>query len=224
MATVDWQPFQGKDLPKYGFTAEIARQALARKGHTFDLKFMPWARAVEEVKAGKYHALFNPWKGTDNEKSYYFSKEIMGSGDGHFLALADSKLHNLGPDGLKGMRIGFVRAYSVSDELSALFKSGDVKRTEVEKVNQLIKMIRAGRIDIILENQLVAQHVFKTHYPKQNFDLKIVGKDLIDGSLYIGWSKKKFGSKKLRDDFDAAIGEMRNDGTIEKIMEEFGVN
>jgi len=72
MVTCNWQPFQGEDLPKQGFTAEIARQALNRKGHTFKLIFRPWARAVDQVKKGNYVALFNPWKNKDNENDFLF--------------------------------------------------------------------------------------------------------------------------------------------------------
>jgi len=223
MVTCNWQPFQGEDLPKQGFTAEIARQALNRKGHTFKLIFRPWARAVDQAKKGNYVALFNPWKNKDNENDFYFSNEILGKGDGHFLDLPDSKLSNIAPKDLRGKIVGYIRAYPVSSELIQLFESGTVKNHVVSGVTQLIKLLRSGRINLILENYHVAEHNFKISFPGQVFDLKIVGKDLVDGSLYIGWSKILPGTKELRDEFDAAILEMRMDGSIDKIKKEFGI-
>ena len=224
MATTDWQPFQGEDLPQYGFTVAIAQQALERKGHTMTIDFLPWARAMRAVKEGKYHGLFNPWKNVDIEHDYYFSQEILAHGDGHFLAMPTNEKHGLSPEDLKGQVVGFVRGYPVSDELIALFESGAATKREVTTVTQLIKLLKFGRIDVILENYLVAQHHFKSEWPDQTFDLKVIGKDSVDGSLYIGWSKQKTDFKTLRDDFDDAIREMRKDGTIEKIRQQFGID
>lgn len=223
MATVDWQPFQGQDLPGYGFTAEIARQALARKGHGFSLEFIPWARAIEEVKKGRYHALFNCWRNSGNDQMFVFSQEIMASGAGHFLALPGSEYKDLDPFDLTGMRIGYIRGYEISDELMVLIGNGKIDAVEVTEVNQLLGMLQKGRIDIILENHQVAGHVFAVNNPGKPFELEIVGRDLGDGGLYIGWSKENPKSEMLRDQFDEAIREMREDGTIAKIRQAYGI-
>ena len=224
LATLDWSPFYGKDLPKKGYIAEIARQALERKGHKMTLEFMPWTRAMYTVKQGVYHGLFGCWFNNEIKDDYYFSKEIMGSGDGHFLALDDSVLHSLVPEKLKGKKVGFVRGYPISDELIKLFKSGQVSKHEISKFRLLFGLIWAGRIDVILENYQVAKHYFKQSYPEKTFDLKIVGKDYVDAGLYICWSKKKKGINQIIQDFDDSIRTMRKDGTINKIEKEFGIN
>lgn len=221
MATVDWQPFQGQNINQQGFTAEITRQALERNGHILSLNFIPWARAVEDVQKGRYHALFNQWKNKDNQNDYYFSNEVFAAGDGHFLTLAQDNFSVKKLDDLAGKTIGIVRAYPVSDELTALIDQGIVKKYEVSSVVQLIKLLRLGRIDIILENELVAKYNFRSYFPTQHYDFKTVGKDLIDGRLFIGWSKSVAGTQVLRDQFDMTIRAMRKDGTIDKIKREF---
>lgn len=223
MATTDWQPFHGQDLPRYGYIAEIASRAFERKGHTLILSYIPWQRAMLEAKEGKYHGLFGTWKNEDIIDDYYFSQEIMGSGDGHFLVLNDSDLYGIFAEDLIGKTVGFVRGYPVSDELIALIKSGRVAIYEVNDVIQLLKMISLGRIDVVLENYLVAKYIFEREYPDRSFDLRVAGKDYVDGGLYIGWTKEKEGIESLIRDFDDAIRSMRLDGTIEKIEREFGV-
>jgi polar amino acid transport system substrate-binding protein len=223
MATVDWQPFQGTDLHKQGFTVEITKQALARKGLVLNLSFVPWARAEKDVKSGRYHALFNQWKNKKNENDFYFSTEVFAAGDGHFIGLRNSELTVNKLEDLTGKTVGFVRAYPVSDELEVLISTGVIKKYEVSNVVQLIKLLKLGRIDVALENKLVIQHNVKTYLPQDTHSLKVIGKDLIDGSLYIGWSKQVSGTRALRNEFDAAIREMREDGTIDKIKQEFGM-
>ena len=90
MATVDWSPFYGETLPQKGFITVIGKEAFKRAGHEMSIEFMPWKRAMVMAKEGKYDGVFGCWINKDIEPDYIFSKEHMGSGDGHFLAPKNS--------------------------------------------------------------------------------------------------------------------------------------
>jgi len=225
VATGEWPPFFGRKLDKGGYVTEIARQALNRKGYTLEIDFFPWKRAMHLTKNGQYQGLFGCWVNDEFRKSYLISKEIMGSGDGHFLSpTATDGPIDLRPEDLIGKKVGMVRGYAVSEPLGKLFDSGQVIKVEVSQVKQLLEMVRwEGRVDIILENYLVAEYASKKYFPEIDFELKKVGKDYIDGGLYICWSNTGVVTPDMRSDFDEAIGEMRKDGTLLKIMKEFGI-
>ncbi|BFM18218.1 transporter substrate-binding domain-containing protein [Maricurvus nonylphenolicus] len=225
LATVDWPPFFGEQLPKGGFVTEIARQAFKREGHHMDLVFIPWKRAMYSAQKGDHHGLFGCWINSEVQGLFDVSREIMASGDGHFLALEGSNNSNLRPEDLIGKRIGIVRGYAVSETLGALFDSGKVIRVEVSRIKQLLDMIQwPDRIDLMLENALVARHVFQHHYPYRSYNLEVVGKDYVDGGLYICWSKNNAKSKNFRITFDRAIAAMRQDGTLDRIRAEFNIH
>ncbi len=220
--TVDWPPFYARDLPGNGFVTEIAREAFKRKGHTLDITFAPLKRAKNLTRKGEFHGLFGCWINDISRSHYNISKAKLASGDGHFLTLAGSNLNNLKPTDLAGKRIGIVRGYGVSDKLQSMFDSGEAIRVEVSRIKQLLKMIQLkGRIDLILENELVAKYEFKKSYPGREYNLKTVGKDDIDGGLYICWSKNNEAADKFRPDFDEAIREMHRDGTLQHIKSQF---
>lgn len=224
LATVDWPPFFGKNLPKGGFVTEIARQALSRNGYTMDLVFVPWKRAMYSAQKGDHHGLFGCWVNEEVKTLFDISQEIMARGDAHFLALKDSIGADLRPESLIGKRIGIVRGYAVSETLESLFNSGQVVRIEVNRIKQLLDMIQwPDRIDLILENALVAEHVFQLHYPQRPYNLKVVGKDYVDGGLYICWSKNNPQTSIYRHQFDKAIVDMRKDGSLKRIYTEFNL-
>lgn len=225
VATGEWPPFFGRNLHKGGYVTEIARQAFTRKGYTMEIDFFPWKRAMHLTRSGQYLGLFGCWVNDEFRESYVISKEIMASGDGHFLspAAAGGPI-DLRPEDLIGKKVGMVRGYAVSESLGKLIKSGQVIKVEVSQVKQLLEMARwEDRIDIILENYLVAEYTSKKYFPEIDFDLKKVGKDNIDGGLYICWSDAGVVTQGMRSDFDDAIGEMRKDGTLLKIRKEFGI-
>lgn len=223
--TVDWPPFFASDLPKGGFTVEIARQALSRKGHTMDITFAPWKRATFATRKGEFHGLFGCWLNDEYRRNFNASQEVMANGDGHFLALKGNNYYNLRPENILGKRIGIVRGYAVSEALDSLFATGKVTRVDVNRVTQLLNMIQLkDRIDLILENELVVKYNFKRSYPGRVYNLEVVGKDYIDGGLYICWSQNNKDSDKFRLAFDEAIREMREDGSLERIQTEFDIN
>ena len=66
------------------------------------------------------------------------------------------------------------------------------------------------------------QESFKKKYPGQKFNLKKVGSDFFNGQLYMCWSKKYPGIKKIADDFDTHLKAMKADGSVDKIKKEYG--
>lgn len=221
MITTDWPPFYGENLYKNGVSHEIVKQALKRKGHSLTTEFVPWARAMSMAKQGHYHGLFGAWVNDEIRSDYYFSRESFGIGDGHFLDLESNISKYLKPEDLKGKTIGYVLDYPVSKTLSQLFQTGAIIKYEVTSVSQLIQMHQAKRIDYILENYEVFKHYFMREKPNEEFNYKIIGKDYIDGGLYIGWTKRKPNMRLLRDELDEALREMKADGSIQAILTEF---
>ncbi|BFM15360.1 transporter substrate-binding domain-containing protein [Maricurvus nonylphenolicus] len=223
--TVNWPPFYASDLPHNGFVAEIAREALRRKGYKMDLSFTPLKRAKHLTRRGEVHALFGCWNSLENRTHYNMSKAPLANGSGHFLAAKGSDFQGVRPEELLGKRVGIVRGYTTSKQMQGLFESGKVTRVEVSRIKQLLDLMQVGgRIDLILENVFVAKHVFQQHYPDKTFGLEVVGEDYIDGGLYICWAESNPEAHKMRVDFDEAIQSMINDGSIDRIESRFGIS
>jgi polar amino acid transport system substrate-binding protein len=45
MRTLNWEPYDGEELPRQGFFTELVGTAFERAGHQVKVEFMPWARA-----------------------------------------------------------------------------------------------------------------------------------------------------------------------------------
>ncbi|ANW25516.1 hypothetical protein BA953_15630 [Vibrio coralliilyticus] len=176
MVTDEWPPFFSEYLPKNGVSSEIVREALARKGYTLELVFVPWARAMEMTKEGKSHALFGTWYSDEIKDDFYFSKQTIGNGDGHFIASEYSGVGSITLGTLSGHTIAFVRGYPISSELRALIDSKQVKVYEVTRIEQLFKMHESGRVDLILENYHVAKYRYNQLHPNKRFNYKKWGK------------------------------------------------
>ena len=222
IATINWAPFYGKELKKDGVVSEIAREALKRSGHNLKFEYMPWKRAMKKTAKGrKYHGLFGCWYSKDREKNYIFSKETMLDGSPHFIASINSRVTISKASDLNGLTIGIVRGYTTSEAVNKLFKAKKTKKWEVSKLHQLFPLIEKKKVDVVLENQFVAQDMFKKKFPGKNYNFKKVGSDFFNGRLFMCWSRKYPGIQKIADQFDKNLKIMKTDGSLEKIKKEF---
>lgn len=53
----EWEPYTSEKLLNGGFLIELTVESLKRVGYDVEVKYLPWARALDEVKNGRYQAL-----------------------------------------------------------------------------------------------------------------------------------------------------------------------
>ena len=70
IASIEYPPFYGSELESNGFITEIIAEALSRSGYGLDVKFLPWIRAFEGTKAGKFDGLFTVWYRAEREADF----------------------------------------------------------------------------------------------------------------------------------------------------------
>jgi polar amino acid transport system substrate-binding protein len=65
MLTVEWAPHYGSELPEKGLTTAIVKAAFKAAGHSSDVDFIPWARALKEVEEGKSDIVMGAYHSQD---------------------------------------------------------------------------------------------------------------------------------------------------------------
>ncbi len=232
MVTVNWPPYFGENLKGQGLVVKIIKASLKEKGHSLLVDYIPWKRAVNYTKkTSTYHALLGCFHTLEREKHYIFSSEIASAAF-HFLFRNDLKSKIIRkPEDLIGLRIGVVRGYVFSKRLKDFIKQNDgfMKIKEVSRFNHAIRMLMKRKLDVVIENPLVARYEFKKAYPKKIFNLLDGGTDFsneknkLPGGLFICWSRKNKEALNLSKDFEEGFNKLRESGKYNKIKKEFGL-
>ena len=163
MVTVNWPPYFAQKLKGEGFVTKVIRESLKIKGHSLKVKYIPWKRAVKEAKNGlRHHALLGCFFTKEREKIFDYSNEIASAAFHFLLRKGVKKTSVQSPEELKGLTLGIVRGYAISEKLKKFMGqsagNGGLKSVfESTNLPQLLKMIEKKRIDVILENPLVAR-------------------------------------------------------------------
>lgn len=218
MCTLNWEPFYGAELPRNGFFTELVREAFERGGHTVNVEFMPWARAMLEVEQGDREVLLGAYYSDERAQTYHASDSIYTAEVGlvahrrvgieSFASLRD----------LTGYTIGYGRGFTVTEE----FDNADYLDKEPAKdLAQNVKKLYAGRIDMIAGS--FANIRYAAQQQEVNMDeLVFLQPALVENSLHIMISRAAPDGEQLLADFHRGLREIREDGTYERILRDMG--
>ncbi|MDZ7750054.1 MAG: transporter substrate-binding domain-containing protein [Halofilum sp. (in: g-proteobacteria)] len=218
LCTLNWEPYYGENLPRDGFFTEIVRTAFQRAGHSVTVEFMPWARAMLEVKQGDRDVLLGAYYNEERAQTYIASDPIYTDEVG--LVALDS-LGRSRFDSLRGFTdytIGYGRGYSVNEA----FDNADYLDKEPEESQVLnLRKLYAGRIDMIAGS--FASIRYLANGEGHDVDrLVFLEPPLNENTLHIMVSRAIEDGEALLADFHEGLAGIRADGTYERILEEMG--
>lgn len=219
MCTVPWAPFYDPGLEDDGFISEISRAAFNAAGHRAELEFMPWARAMLEVRQGDRHVLMGAYYTEERAETYIASDRIYTTSVG-LVALEDLGVTSY--DELRDLSeytIGYGRGWATTDE----FDNADYLDKEAADNNVLnVRKLYAGRIDMIAMNfdrfsQIAADEGFDPD------EAVFLDPPLQSSGLYLMASRAIDDPETLIEGFNEGLEAIRENGRYDEIIERFGV-
>lgn len=214
-----WPPFLDPEHAKQGVAVEIVAAALASQGHTLKFSFMPWQRALDGVKEGSIDILVGAWH-TQEREAYLLFGESYLSNDLKFIKRKDDAFAYTGIDSLKGKTIGTVRGYGYGD---AFEKANNFKKQEAAELMPSILKLVGGRIDLTLEDEVVARSLISKNQPDALDKLAFVDPPLSSNPLHIAAGQKNPNKAKIIEAFNKGLAEIKGNGTLDEILSRNGL-
>ncbi|OZG74888.1 amino acid ABC transporter substrate-binding protein [Hahella sp. CCB-MM4] len=212
-----WPPFiqEGSDP---GISIALLKAAMAKEGYTVDFKIMPWNRALNEVKNGNVDLLPGAWY-TEEREGYLIYSDYYAQNSIKFIKKKGDAFEFNGLDSLSGKKVGIVSGYGYGDEFS---KAGNFSRPEAGSIEANIKKLLSGRIDLTLEDEIVAKSVIKG----AGLDLGAVDfttSALSVNNLHVAAGRANARGQKIIDAYNRGLAAIKADGTYNKILADYGV-
>lgn len=217
VAATEWPPFYGSELPDNGFMTEIVLEAFERAGHSSEVEFVPWKRAFEGTRDGKFDALFTMWYREEREADFIFS-DPLPSNELVFLVRAGASASFEGYEALKDQTVGVVRGYAAPPG----FEEAGLKVSEARDDEENLRKLLRGRVDMVLTDRIVAQHIINTKLADEEDAFGWMEPPVHVDIQYLVVPKVLEASSDLMAGFNAALAEMTEDGTLKTIMGKHG--
>lgn len=222
----EWCPYNctpGSSDP--GFMIEIAQKVLGAAGHTIDYKILPWSRAVDETRKGKFTAVVGA--ANDDAPDFAFPGSALGLSTTVFAVRKGDPWRYTGPASLAGISVGVIQDYSYEDGFDAYVEANakDSAKIQVatgeDALGINIKKLEAKRIGALVEDQAVLEYELKQAGKAGTFD---VAGDLGESELFIAFSPAVAESKEYARLLGEGVEKMRASGELATLLAKYGAH
>lgn len=218
IATLDWAPYVGPDLPGHGLASRILDEALALNGDKAELVFLPWQRALNETREGRFDALMPAYLSADRSRDFYTSMPLLDSQLGFFRRRDHAITITPGDlDSLRPYRIGVVRGYVNQSAFDAAdFLNKEVVSNDWQNLEKLLR----GRIDLAVVDRYTGYQLLDQNAPALRDQLVFVEPPLDIKPLYVLVPKNRPEGEALAASLDRSLRTLRRSGRLQQLIAE----
>ena len=216
LATIDYPPFYGKDLPENGPMGEMVTRAFADQGYRVNIMFLPWARALEWSRKGKIDGMLGVWYSQKRIADFRYSNPIMPNEIGFYKRKGEKiRYQNYADLKQQGYVLGSVKGYV---QPTGLEESG-IPIMYVSNDLQNFKILSKKRVDLIVVDKAYASYILgqpELHEFADNIEW--MAPVLEKKQQYLMLSRKTKNSKQKIADFNAGLRKLKQSGEFKDIL------
>ncbi|MBV8658384.1 MAG: transporter substrate-binding domain-containing protein [Burkholderiales bacterium] len=218
LTSTEYPPYMSAALPADGVITAIAVEAFKRGGYTAHVSFLPWARALNDGKEGAVDGIVGIWHSKEREQWFIYSNPMPSNQIGLYKR-SDSPIAYKALADLKPYTIGTVRGYANPPA----FDDAKLRTAEVGDDESNLRKLGAGRIDLVLIDKGVAQHLINTKVQEFKGKLSWIDPPIDKLPMYVVISKKAADKEKKLAAFNQGLQSMEKDGTLAKLVSQAGI-
>jgi polar amino acid transport system substrate-binding protein len=176
-----------EDGEALGMSTEVVQAALDAAGHTYEIRFMPWARAYQIALTKPNTLVYSIARTTEREALFAWVGEIAPFGASLYQR-ADQPVIKLNE--LSDARLLQVGVYRGDAKEAVLRKNGfqNLQTTEDDHLN--LRKLMLGRIDLIAIDDSVIGPLLAEEGIASNKVRRTLGIDEVSGHLYMAFHKE----------------------------------
>lgn len=214
-----WPPFTDQRLANNGLAVDLVSTALRRRGHTVEYVEVPWARVLRGLQQGDYDVIVAAWYSTERSQYGLYSDPYLVNRI-RFLRRAGMPIKYSGLDSLRPHSIAVVRGYSYDPAFDA---AQGLSKVPVLEFAMGARMLAAGRVQLTLEDELVAQYHLSRDLQEIRDAVEFVEAPLSENGLHILMRRSHPLHRQIVAEFDSELAAMREDGSYREIFRRYGL-
>jgi len=157
--------YEENGTPKGFYVDSLQRIMKTLPAYRVEIRFVPWARAIEEVKSGNAAGILGVYHRPDerpflNHSKPIFQEEVAVHCNRDTVAGREFVRY---PDDFAGLRFGNQRAYlAAGPEFFAMARARQIQIVEGIEFHDLVKKMLVGEIDCVVNPSIVINEALVT--------------------------------------------------------------
>ncbi|BES73326.1 ABC transporter substrate-binding protein [Marinobacter nanhaiticus D15-8W] len=220
-----WCPFNCEPSSESpGYLVEVAEKALGKAGHRVIYVTLPWSRAINDVRNGKYGGLLGA--GTQEVPDFVFPQRPLAMARHTFFTLPQSTWTYDTDASLGSIKLGVIDDYSYGD-LNIRYilpNRSDRKRLLIlngqNVLGRFLDMLEINRIDAFVEEEAVMAYFLQSQQPVRA--LRKAGVAYRE-PIYIAFSPALTNARQYAKDLNDGLRLLRDSGELMALAEKYGI-
>ena len=221
IANYEWAPYAGESLPHHGLLSDITKSAFKNQGIDIQYEFMTFEQGLAQTKAGTVSGT-TAWTNLTNwSDDYLYSNPIMK----HDLVIykrvyAELKTKPLTK--LYGKRIGIQKGQRYNKLLMTLIDNDRLTPIYSDSPKESFYKLLTGKVDFCVQTSLAGQATLNKYFTESEIGaLNNIESTFSISPSYLALSAKPEENKILMEKFNAGLKAIKQDGTFDKMVENF---
>lgn len=201
-----------------GIGVEIVKELFNRLGVEVEFELVPWKRALKMVEVGRADGTNLLMHTVDRERYLVFTDTVLEVRElFHYRADRINAFEWETFNDLKRYTIGLVNGYTYGDDFLTAIDRLKLKVEYAESSVLALRKLFAGRVDLFLENEPVVKALVADNTAWKGV-FKTASKPVSTFNFHLSFSKRS-PAVKLLPDINRVIAEMKQDGSIDRIVD-----
>ncbi len=218
LVSSEYPPYFGASLPNGGAVVNIVVQAFKYKDYQVQVQYLPWARAISEVRDGNFDAMLAISHNKEDDNKLAFSSPITTLQLG-FYKQRDRNIEIKDITDLKSYRIGVVRGHSNPSQFNNLNGSNFESLDDTTNLRKLA----IGRLDLVLTDKLVGKYLIENRLTDMRIALNWQGFVVANHTQHLAFSRKRPDFDKKLTAFNDGLRIMAQDGSLKELLHQAGI-
>jgi polar amino acid transport system substrate-binding protein len=226
LATTEWPPYVGKNLPDHGYVYQMVKQALNSKGYDAQIDFMPWEQA-KKVGQQTQHGFFPAYQNELTDAVTACSIPFDGGPIGLFRRKSSnirltvdnpSKNQVEAFQELAQYKFGVVEGYV---NTSTFDNMNDLQKLPAKSDFENLQQLQEKAVDLVIMDVFVGLYLIEKN-PTLFREIEFMGPALEQKNLYLCVGNPDPNQyPAILADFNAALISMKASGKLDEMMEQY---
>jgi polar amino acid transport system substrate-binding protein len=210
LASLEWPPYTGADLPGEGATAEVVRKACEAAGYELEIRFYPWTRVLYEASLDPEIAGYFPEYPENLRRGRFLQSDSIGTSPLGLVTRSEVVIRWDTPEDLSKYRLGIVAGYANTPDFDELVERG-VLTVDLSNSDALnLRKVLAGRVSAaVVDTNVFARLQRLDPVLSQACDELAVNDRLLAVNELVVCFRATEAGAHLRDEFNAGLARVR---------------
>ncbi len=217
MMTSTWSPYVDEQLPQQGLAVELVTHIFARAGYTLENTLESWQLALEGVRVGRSEVLGTAWRDDARDQTFIYSEPYLMN-ELIVVKRREMKGRHYSFGALENARIGLTPDYIYGVDFTEL---PGVEIVYEDHIIQNLRNLLNEKVDFVVGDRRVIAMQVEEQLKDRRQELEVASISLPPRALYVAGSRATDRPAHLIEEFNAALVEVKRDGSYQKIIEKW---